>query len=104
MYSIYCAIISCFLPISQLPAPLDCASCSTIVRQMAWSLENEPAAWTTDGYRVTRFDAAIWIANCAYDVEIGPDDRHTGKLQNPEEAHLLCNKYYAWITKSERFK
>jgi len=82
-----------------------CNDCSLIVRQMAWSMDNEPATWKTDGYYVSRNDATAWVASSDYIVRIGPDKENLGELlHDGSEAHLIYRAYRRFVTRSERFK
>lgn len=81
-----------------------CITCPLIVRQMAWSLDNEPTLWSTDGYIVSRNGGgAMWIANEAYGIEIGTSAGHTSTLDNSESRALLWRAYQRWVIDSRRW-
>lgn len=95
-------------PMSSVKIPTSYTACETsslVVRQMAFSLESEPNAWDTDAYWVWRNGGgAIWIANEAYGIAIGPAIWHTGKVSNPNDANCLYDAYRKWVMRPERFQ
>lgn len=89
-------------PLSLLQVPDeygDCASCARIVRQMAWSLEHEPDAWTTNGFYVIRKDGpAIWVASGVNFIRIGPKKTEVAMEPLQEaERELLWRAHNQWV-------
>lgn len=83
------------------PAIYDhCADCSLLARQMAWSIDKQPEKWTTDGYRLSRFDGpSVWVANEAYGIGVGPTPITAGasQLDNKSDRELLWRAYQRWL-------
>jgi hypothetical protein len=88
----------------KVPAVYDGASCSLIARQIAWSLDNEPDRWSTDGYKVTRdgSGASVWVANEAYGMSIAPDPQSVnGSSWNDEcGKELVYRSYQHWLERA----
>lgn len=111
MRTIICAAIGLFCiaatPLSKITVPDsydNCDDCSVIVREMAWSLDNEPTLWTTDGFRLCRSGGGcIWIANQAYGIGIGPTER-TVELQSHVERNLLWRAAQRWLVRPENYR
>jgi hypothetical protein len=95
------------IPIASVPVGdnSDCPECSRIVLQMAKSMRSEPGAWTTDGYRVNRKDASVWVANCDYAAKIGPSEHEMADLPNhSSDVKALCAAYREWAASQGRFQ
>jgi hypothetical protein len=95
------------IPIASMPVGNDsgCPECSRIVLQIAMSLRSEPGAWTTDGYRVNRKDASVWVASCDSAAKIGPSEYEMADLlSHSPDVKALCAAYREWATSQGRFQ
>ena len=79
----------------------DCDDCSLLSRQIAWSLDNQPELWDTDGFHVDRRGGgSMWIANGAYYIGLGSSDSstHPGRPDlTPHDQGLLWGAYQRWL-------
>lgn len=82
----------------------ECPDCSEIVRKMAYSLDTQPTAWSTNGYEIWREGGgAAWIANSDYGISIGPEKSKLAKIDNENDRRALWAAYQRWAINQKRF-
>lgn len=93
-------------PIALLPYAEGCDGCAPIVLQIAWSLQNEPNAWSSDGFYLCRSgnSACMWIANQAYGLEIGSSRWSTMQLDDDRARVYLYAAFQCWLLDQRRWR
>lgn len=81
-----------------------CQGESLIVREMAFSLDSDPTGWRTDGFRMIRTaGGAMWVANGAHHVEIGPSEHQMGLLDGENEQACLYAAFQRWLHNTKNY-
>ena len=79
----------------------DCDDCSLLSRQIAWSLDNQPELWDTNGFHVDRRGGgSMWAANGAAHIELGSGAASTIPDRpdlTPHDQDLLWGAYPRWL-------
>src|SRR5215469_593181 len=83
------------------PSEVGCPKCSQTARDLVWSLDNEPKAWSNDGFTLCKgWDKpCVWFSNGTFGLEAGNNSLGSGWHPQGNDTEFVWNAIQRWLEK-----